>query len=170
MGLILRLIINFHMFLTCNNIMLMQDELLKELTIKQIKNIPPDKKLQYSDLRRISQYIDTSIFDENKCCLWSGYITNENKLTKGTYVNFYLRKNKSALHRLLYINFIGDLTDDHYIRYTCNNKGKCCNVNHFKKIQYAKKNNNEIKISKQKIQPKVLTPDDIKKRLTVSFS
>ena len=92
------------------------NELLKELIVRQLKNVTYDKKLQYTDLKRICKYINSSIFDENKCCEWNGYITNANNLNKGTYVNFYFRKKKAALHRLLYCNFIGDLSDDEYLK------------------------------------------------------
>ena len=115
------------------------NELLRELIMKQLKNIPQDKKLQYTDLKRICKYIDSSIFNENSCSIWSGYITNVNNSSKGTYVNFYFRKKKAALHRLLYINFIDNLTDDEYLKFNCENKGKCCNIHHLKKFKYQKK-------------------------------
>ncbi len=31
------------------------------------------------------------------------------------------------------------LSNNEYIKYTCKNKGKCCNINHIKKIKYNKK-------------------------------
>jgi hypothetical protein len=113
---------------------------LKELLTKQLKNVNITKKLNYSDIKRICRFINTSLFDENKCTLWNGYITNENNNAKGTYINFYFNKKKIALHRLLYINYIENLNDDEYIKYTCQNKGKCCNVYHMKKYIYTKSN------------------------------
>jgi hypothetical protein len=116
------------------------NELLKELLTRQLKTVPYQKKLQYSDLKRICKYITTSIFDLIKCSKWIGYITNghcENH--KGTYINFYFRKKKAALHRLLYSNFIGDLSDDEYLKFGCENKGTCCNIHHFKKFKYSSK-------------------------------
>lgn len=115
------------------------NELLKELIMKQLKNVPQDKKLQYTDLKRICKYIGSSIFDENKCCIWNGYITNANNSNKGTYVNFYFRKKKAALHRLLYCNFVGELYDDEYLKFSCECKGKCCTIKHLRKFQYQKK-------------------------------
>lgn len=117
------------------------NELFKELITKQLKDISIDKKLQYTDLKRICKYISSSIFDENKCCLWNGYVTNITNYNKGTYINFYFRKKKVALHRLLYTNFIGELTKDDYLKFNCENKGKCCNVLHLKKFKYNKKQN-----------------------------
>ena len=112
-----------------------------ELIKKQLIGIPTDKKLNYNDIKRISKFIKTSIFDKNKCSLWDGYITNENNNSKGTYINFYFNKKKIALHRLLYINYIGHLSDNEYLKFSCENKGKCCNIYHMKKYTYNNKNN-----------------------------
>jgi hypothetical protein len=116
-----------------------------ELLKKQIVGIPSDKKLNYNDVKRISKYIKSSIFDKKICSIWNGYITNEKNNLKGTYINFYFNKKKIALHRLLYINYIGVLTDDEYLKFTCENKGKCCNINHMKKHTY-----NNTKINSEK--------------------
>ena len=119
---------------------------LKELLTKQIKNITPSKKLNYNDIKRISKFISTSIFNDTKCALWNGYVTNEKNQSKGTYVNFYFNKKKIALHRLLYINYIGTISNNEYIKFSCTNKGKCCNVNHMNKYTYINVNN--IKLNK----------------------
>lgn len=111
----------------------------KELIRKQRKTVPNNKKLQLNDIKRICKYIKTSIFDKDNCCIWHGYITNKNNATKGIYINFYFKKKKVALHRLLYINFIGDLHSDEYLKFDCSNKGACCNMNHLKKYKYRKK-------------------------------
>jgi len=126
------------------------NELLKELLTKQLKTVQYQKRLQYSDLKRVCKYISSSIFDPVKCCKWEGYITNSNNTCgKGTYINFYFRKKKAALHRLLYSNFIGDLLDDEYLKFGCENKGTCCNINHFKKFKYLPKTK---KIEEQAVQ------------------
>lgn len=131
-----------------------KDDILKELLSKQLKNIPSSKKLQFSDVKRISKYIDSSIFDENRCCLWDGYVTNMNNTCKGTYINFFFRKKKVALHRLLYVNFVGSLSADEYLKFNCENKGKCCNVFHLKKYKYQKKDSSEKKETHKKHKPK----------------
>jgi len=114
-------------------------KILKELTEKQLKNIPVDRKLHFKDLRRITKYINTSIFDSENCCMWNGYVTNETNSKRGTYVNFFFRKKKVALHRLLYENFVGMLGDDSYLKFNCDESdscGKCCNVQHMVKCTY----------------------------------
>jgi hypothetical protein len=118
--------------------------LLKELLSKQVKNIDAYKKLQFADMRRICKYISTSIFDQNKCCIWNGYITNINNSAKGTYINFYFQKKKKALHRLLYINFIGELTNNEYLKFSCENKGYCCNIYHLNKFAYRNPTNKKF--------------------------
>jgi len=112
--------------------------LFNDLVNKQLQNIPPSKKLQYNDIKRLCGYINGNIFDESKCTLWSGYVTNYKNPQRGVYINFYFRKKKVALHRLLYINYVGELDDDEYIKYVCMNKGRCCNIHHIKKFKYDK--------------------------------
>ena len=116
----------------------MKKELLVTLLEKQRKDVPITKKLRYNDMKRLCKYIDSNIFDENVCTLWNGYITNVENVNKGVYINFYFKGKKIALHRLLYINFIGDLANDEYLKYSCENKGKCCNVTHLQKFKYTK--------------------------------
>ncbi len=115
----------------------MSDNILKDMAKKQIKNIHLSKRLQFTDLKRIAKNLTSTIFDQNDCSLWTGYITNINNESKGVYINFYFRGKKIALHRLLYINFIGNLDDDEYIKFSCPNKGKCCNLNHLIKYKYV---------------------------------
>ena len=114
------------------------NDIFKELIKKQIPETPSQWKLQINDMKRICKYITTSIFDEDNCCLWNGYITNINNTNKGTYVNFYFRNKKVALHRLLYSNFVAPLDSSEYLKFNCDNKGICCNVNHYEKYKYTK--------------------------------
>ena len=114
-----------------------------------------EKAFRKSDIHRIVRYTDGYIFDTEKCCLWEGYVTNLNDSKKGTYVNFYFKdKKKVALHRLLYINFKGHLNNTDYIKYSCNNKGICCNVNHMSSFIYKIDENKENIKNKKKIKNK----------------
>ena len=94
----------------------------KKLLERQIEN---SMKLNEKELKRIIKYTNGDIFGED-CVIWKGYITQN----KSCYVNFFYRGRKVALHRILYLNFIGELEDNTYLKYICDNSGMCCNVNH----------------------------------------
>jgi hypothetical protein len=127
----------------CKNIKVDKSILLDEMINKQLKDILHKDKLPYKTMKRIVEYIDTSIFDDDKCCIWGGYITNDTpeKCHKGVYVNFYFKVKKVTLHRLLYTNFKDSLDKNHYLKFTCDNRGKCCNVNHMIKFKKRVKKN-----------------------------
>jgi hypothetical protein len=131
------------------------NELFKELIEKQKDNLPISQKLQFNDIKRICKYINQSIFDQNKCVIWNGYVTNSNNQTKGKYINFYFRKKKVALHRLLYTNFIEDLSENEYLKFSCENKGTCCNIHHLNKFTYNKPINRKINKIKENQKKKI---------------
>jgi hypothetical protein len=130
-----------------------RNDLITELISCQRNNICSEKKFKHSDIKRITKYINGSIFNEHDCTLWNGYITNKNNSKKGSYVNFYFNGKKTALHRLLYINFVGDLSEQEYLKFTCNNCGKCCNIHHLSKFKY----NIHEKISSNEIESNIDT-------------
>ena len=105
-------------------------EFVKEMKERQILTYGNDDFLILHYLKTISKYINNSIFG-SECCIWNGYITNNGV----KYVNFYHNRKKTNLHRILYKNFIGELHDNNYLKYTCCNAGKCININHIEKIQ-----------------------------------
>lgn len=123
-----------------------KNKLLIQLLNKQLKDVKNDEKLCYSDLVRISRKLQTSIFGEN-CSIWGGNIKAET--TRRKYVNFFFHKKKHSLSRLLYANFVGKITKNDYIKYTCENVGRCCSIshilinNHPKDIQPIKIENNK---------------------------
>ena len=134
--------------ITSNLINSDKKKILEELITNQLSDVKIDRKLYYKDFRRIIKYIDSSIFGD-KCCMWNGYVTNETNSKRGTYVNFFFRNKKVALHRLLYENFVGDLSDEYYLKFICedeNCNGKCCNINHMKKYKYNNNNNDDEQI------------------------
>ena len=49
---------------------------------------------------------------------------------------------------MLYINFVGELSNDEYLKFTCEKKGKCCNISHLKKFQYQKKSSDKNETKK----------------------
>ena len=116
-------------------------EILEELISKQKSNIPLIYKLSYSDIKRLSKNLDTSIFGE-ECSIWKGFVNMKSNNKK--YVNFYFRKKKIAINRILYLNYIGELDSSEYLSYSCANQGVCCNINHI----HIKNNNVNKKIIK----------------------
>jgi len=117
------------------NSILNRQKILDELVSRQIKNVMPELKLSYNDMIRVASNIDTSVFDENDCCFWKGYVTNKDMEYKSQYVNFFLKNKKCALHRVLYANYVGEIEVNNYLKYLCENRGRCCNINHIIKLQ-----------------------------------
>ena len=150
------------------------NEIFKELIKKQLSDVPSQWKLNINDMKRICKYIDTSIFDNKNCCIWKGYITNMNNSNKGTYVNFYFRNKKVALHRLLYSNFVAPLDSSEYLKFNCDNKGICCNINHYEKYKYSKNNipikkEQKLKEHKKEIKEIVIIGTEDPDKLIVDF-
>lgn len=162
--------------------------IFQELIQNQRKNLSADKKLNLSDLKRISSYLNKSIFTEDECSLWDGYVTEIKN--SSAFVNFFFNGKKQALHRLLYYNFINDINDNEYLKFTCCNKGKCCCINHLvlvkeknkedkneteinkyeeKESELNKRNNKKIKIIKKEDNKKEESIDKGKKDITVEF-
>ncbi len=93
----------------------------------QRANLNDSVRMDQRDMARVIRHANGDIFG-NECCLWNGYVTRSG--THSSYINFWFKGKKTSLHRLLYNNFVGDLEDTAYLKYTCSNKGVCCNVNH----------------------------------------
>lgn len=116
-------------------------KLVRDLVSMQLPNVAPHRRLLHKDLRRLAKYIDSPISSDNECCYWTGYVTNT-KNSRGSYINFFFRNRKVALHRLLYENFKGPIDNNHYIKKICetdDNDGTCCNINHMIKYKYNTK-------------------------------
>ncbi len=150
-----------------DNSSLEKKKYLKEMVTNQLKTVPPNRRLIYKDLARITKYINSSIFGD-ECCIWDGYITNAKNAKKGTYINFFFRNKKVALHRLEYENFVGPLGDDYYIKFSCENeenRGKCCNVNHMLKYKYNAANMDDDVCGEcsESNEPNIQNKDDNKK-------
>ena len=146
------------------------DMMVKDIIERQIPDIPSDRKLQPKDILRICKNIDRSVFDRKRCCMWRGHVTNMNNLNKGRYVNFYFRRKKVALHRLLYVNFVGELNDDEYLKFNCDNKGICCNIHHLKKFKYQKIPNKQEQETKRSSTKRSSTKRSSAKVVVISFA
>jgi len=116
-------------------------KLVRDLVSMQLSNVAPHRRLLHKDIRRIVKYIDTPIDSDDQCCIWKGYVTNT-KNSRRSYINFFFRDKKVALHRLIYENFKGPIDNNHYIKSTCEKEdleGTCCNINHMIKYKYNTK-------------------------------
>ena len=80
--------------------------------------------LSFTDLKRIDLYINGNIFG-NECCLWNGEFNSRN------YSVTSFQGNKVSILRLLYHNYVDDLDEKDRLKYLCENKKKCCCLNHF---------------------------------------
>ena len=126
----------------------MNNNIFQELIKNQRKNLISDKKLSLSDLKRISSYLETSIFSNN-CSFWTGYVTEikstyDSESKSSSFVNFFFNGKKQALHRLLYYNFVDDLLDNEYLKFNCNKKSHCCTLSHIIKVNENKSDTDKI--------------------------
>jgi len=108
-----------------------KNQILIQMLQLQRKKLPHNLRLDIDDLKRIVYNINTSPFSDTECCIWNGYVTDNNEKCK--YINFYFKHHKIALHRLLYINYTDNLESNNYLKFTCKNKGICCNIKHIEK-------------------------------------
>ncbi len=141
-----------------------KNNILLDLISNQVKNVPTEKKLSYSDLIRISKNLNSSIFG-NQCAIWTGYVTSIKHDERNVYINFYFNGKKYALHRLLYVNYIGELHESEYIKFNCVNKGRCCNINHI-----YKNNKSDNYLISPKIEPEKVEQKEILNNIIVDFN
>jgi hypothetical protein len=121
-----------------------RNKIIDKLYEKQLDNVDPKYHLNEKDIVRLSTYIGSDPFAEKDCCEWKGAISNSSHQSK--YINFWFNKKKQALHRILYLNYRGELPKNKYLRFNCKNtkmKGICCNINHLELI-----NKNEEDVNK----------------------
>lgn len=102
----------------------------------QKEHIELKSKLLLSDLKRLTNNLSNDIFSD-ECALWEGPILVANNKE---YISFFINGKKISLNRILYKNYIDDLNDNEYLKYSCNNKGRCCTLKHLYKIMKKKKN------------------------------
>ena len=119
-------------------------KICKELIDKQLPDVPTESKLSIKDIVRISKFLNRSIFDEKECSIWQGYIIKQYREYVHPFINIYFKHKKVNLHRLLFINYKDSLRKDEYIKFTCANPGRCCNLNHIIKFKYCPYRNGEL--------------------------
>lgn len=115
----------------------------EQVFLELVRNQSPDVDQMYrfsvKDLRRIATHLKCSIFTKGVCSVWHGYITNLHHPKKMAYINFFFKGKKRALHRLLYLNFVGHLTSNEYLKFKCKHQGYCCNIHCLEKHKYLTK-------------------------------
>lgn len=110
-----------------------KDHIYEELCELQCQDCEDRFKFQKKHLKRLTKYIDSSIVGD-ECCMWTGYICNTKK-NRIPHINFNINNKKYNLHRLIGYNFLG-MKSNQYIKYTCENKGRCLNINHYQLFDY----------------------------------
>ena len=101
----------------------------REFSTEELKNpVSSVPRLDYQDISRLSGYLqpDPSIFGTSDCNIWQGYYK------KNASAQISVNNKKHPISRLLYHNFVGPVTDNLQIVYTCYNKGKCATITHLK--------------------------------------
>lgn len=94
----------------------------------QIPRVGMYDKLGLEDLLRVAEGLNGNIFNNNGACV--GF--RESLLT-GKPAQFSFEGHKVPLNRLLYHNFIGDVSDADVVENSCVNKSTCCNIRHITK-------------------------------------
>jgi hypothetical protein len=101
---------------------------LKNLIVLQRNKVPDIGlygKMTFFDLKRVDLLISGDITKSSNCCLYKGHIKNS------SYCTFSFKGKKTSVLRLLYHNMISDINPNVKIKYSCENKGICCNLSHF---------------------------------------
>lgn len=120
-----------------------KQELLNILVDNQLKNIPEEDRLSFSDISRLVKFLDNSIFEENDCVKWNGYYENNGNRHRSCGITFYFKGQKKVVHRLLYINFKGPIQSNVRVCFSCEQGPYCCNINHMFLRKYQKSSNKE---------------------------
>ena len=132
-----------------------KNNILEHLIKNQKETVELKSKLLLSDLKRLTNNLSQNIFCDD-CSLWNGPILVANNKE---YISFFINGRKVSLNRILYKNFVDDLDEKEYLKYSCSNKGRCCTIKHFYKVNKKPKENNndqvlhetnEIKIEEKK--------------------
>jgi hypothetical protein len=143
------------------NVINNKNSILENLIKNQKENVELKSKLLLSDLKRLTNNLMVDIFTD-ECSLWDGPILVANNKE---YISFFINGKKVSLNRILYKNYIDKLNDNEYLKYICNNKGRCCCLKHIYKV--TKKNKN-IEIEEDKPE-QVIEEKEKKKSNIVSF-
>lgn len=107
-------------------------ETLRDLVTFQLPNIDFSVKLKYSDLIRLSPKLSVSPF-RHQCSLWTAYVCKS--IPRSKNVVFFFNRKKQDIRRIIYANFVGELTARNYIKMECGNR-ECMCIHHMRKGTY----------------------------------
>jgi hypothetical protein len=138
-----------------------KNNILENLIKNQKEHIELKSKLLFYDLKRLTNNLSKDIFCD-ECSLWDGPILVSNNKE---YISFFINGKKVSLNRILYKNYIDNLDNNEYLKYSCINKGRCCSIKHLYKV------NKKIKQSEiaEKVELIIKNDNNIKKSNIVSF-
>ena len=125
-----------------------KNKIYEKLIKNQLNNIDNKDKFNLHDLKRIADNLLTDIFSD-ECSIWRGPIINNSN--NKSYISFFHNGKKISIHRILYKNYINNLEDNEYLKYTCKNQGICCCINHFYKVNNNNYENKTNIIENEKI-------------------
>jgi len=143
-----------------------KNKIYENLIKNQLSNVDIKYRLNLSDLRRIADNLLDDIFS-NECSIWAGpVITNSNNKS---YISFFYNTKKISIHRILYKNYINNLSDNEYLKYTCKNQEICCCINHFYKVNNDKGDIICDPLIELKSEDSLENQKILKKKISVSF-
>jgi hypothetical protein len=119
---------------------------MKDYINNIINNVPEQYKIDNHEVNRLTSHIEGDIFNSDECVLWNGYVTQSK--SNSVHVNYIIRGKKTSLSRLLYMNYVGKLEPNNYIKYNCSNPGICCNLKHMYRVGNDNKKNTNVINSK----------------------
>jgi hypothetical protein len=147
---------------------------LQELIDNQLTNVRQSKRLYFIDLQNIINNVESSLFNENKCCIWNGKMSSMFYPYNNAYMKIIYKNRKHSLQRLLYENYVGEILHNTYIKYTCNNNKikNCCNIKHMICIEGNKfKKDKLVRNFKEQKKNKIVKRDKLDKlgKIVLSF-
>lgn len=121
-------------------------ELLKNQR-KGIKTVGNYGMMKHPHFAKVETSVQGDIFDtlSDECCLYTGYVR------PNTCAQISFNCSKVVLNRLLYLNYVEQITQADVITNTCSNKGKCSKLSHLKRKERKNSTNSTKKLSPNEV-------------------
>lgn len=106
---------------------------------KDIEKSGSYERIKLDEIKRLDKNIYENFFDSDECVLYHGEVKNN-------YATISFKKKKVSVHRLIYHNYVGHISNSDKIEFLCDKKGNCCNIKHFtiKKAPPKKKEKEKV--------------------------